>query len=103
MVVNTAMLGLGDAKFGAGGWLIYWPLWAAMFSPPIFTASFIAEARWQTPPNDRLWFLAGTLASYLVAMEISFVNDIQLPAIGIELVILASITVLVGRAWLKRA
>jgi hypothetical protein len=103
MVTNTTLLGLSDPKFGTNGWVFYWPLWGGMFLPLVFVASFVAEARWQSPSNVRLSFLAGTLASYVVAMEISFVNDFQLPAIAIVLVILAIITVLIGRMWLKRA
>ena len=101
MVVNTTVLGLGDPKFGAGGWLIYWPVWGVMFLPPIFVASFVAEKWWGTR-RVLLRFFGLTLATYLVAMEISFLNDIQLPTLAIELLILATLTVLLGRAWLRR-
>jgi hypothetical protein len=101
MLMNTGLLGLGDPKFGAGGWIIYWPLWGAMFLPPVFVASFVVELWWPAVSRTALHFLIGTLATYLAAMEVSFLLDLQLPTLGIELAVLCVATVAVARKWLR--
>jgi len=99
MIANTTVFGLGDPKFGAGGWLIYWPVWGVAFLPPIFVASLLAELWWRSTLQRLLQFLGVTLGAYLAAMEISFVVDIQWPALVAELVVLCGATVFLARNW----
>ena len=101
MIVNTGVLGLGDPKFGAGGWLIYWPLWGIMFSPLVFIASFVAEMWWRSTPKPLLQFFGITLLAFLCAMEASFIADAQLPTLGVELLVLGTLTVVFARRWFR--
>ena len=39
MFTNTAILGLGDPKFGAAGWQLYWPAWGFIFAPAALCAA----------------------------------------------------------------
>jgi len=101
MVANTLVFGLGDPKFGAGGWIIYWPLWGVMFAPPVFVASFVAEVWWRSAPRRLLQFFAVTLSAYLGAMEVSFALDVQLPTLSIEIAVLCVATVFFARKWFR--
>lgn len=101
MVANTVALGLGDPKFGAGGWIIYWPLWGAMFAPPVFAASFVAEVWWRSTPRRLLQFFAVTLGANLIAMEVSFALDVLLPTLGIEIAVLCVAIIVFARKWFR--
>lgn len=101
MVANTVAFGFGDPKFGAGGWIIYWPLWGVMFAPPVFVASFVAEVWWRSTPRRLLQFLAVTLGANLVAMEVSFALDVLLPTLGIEIAVLCVATIVFARKWFR--
>ena len=101
MILNTAVFGLGDPKFGAGGWIIYWPLWGVMFAPPVFVASFVAEVWWRSTPRRLLQFFAVTLGAYLGALEVSFALDVLLPTLGIEIAVLCIATVVFARKWFR--
>ena len=101
MIVNTVVLGLGDAKFGAGGWLIYWPVWGGMFLPLVFVASFVAEIWWRSTSKRLLQFFGITLLVFLCAMEASFITDMQLPALGLELLLLSVLTVAFASKWFR--
>jgi len=102
MIANTTVFGLGDSKFGAAGWMIYWPAWGIVFLPPIFVASLLAEVWWRSTLQRLLRFFGVTLGAYLAAMEISFIVDIQWPALVGELVVLCGVTVLFARKWFAK-
>jgi len=102
MVANTTVFGLGDPKFGAGGWILYWPLWGAFYLPPFFAASFFAEVWWCSTPRRLFHFFAVTLVVYLAAMEISFTLDILIPTLAVEVGILCVATVVFARKWFRK-
>lgn len=56
MVVNTTMPGLGDPKFGPTGWPLYWPLWAACFSPAVLVASIARNTGRAVQPSSWLFW-----------------------------------------------
>jgi hypothetical protein len=99
MVANTTVFGLGDPKFGAGGWLIYWPIWGVFYLPSVFVASLLAELWWRSTPQRLLYFFAFTLGAYLAAMEVSFVMDVQWQALLVEVALLSIATVILARKW----
>jgi hypothetical protein len=101
MITNTAVLGLGDPKFGAWGWMLYWPIWGAVYFVPIAVAGFTAERWWPSTPRRLLRFLGATLAIVLVAMEVSFLLDIGLEALVIELAILSVAVFIYARMYLR--
>jgi len=75
MVLNTAVFGLGDPKFGASGWQIYWPLWGTMFLPLALIGAVIT---WAAPADPqvlrRVYLVFWSLL--LIAVELSFALDV---------------------------
>lgn len=102
MIANTTVFGLGDPKFGAAGWIVYWPAWGIVFFPPIFVAGLLAELSWRSTLQRLLQFFGVTLGATLAAMEISFIVDIQWPALIVELVVLCGVTVFFARKWFAK-
>jgi len=96
MIVNTAALGLGDPKFGSEGWHLYWPLWAAVFSPVVIVVILVRTVN--RPIHRSSWrFYLLALVVILVAMEASFVVDLGWSAALAELTVLCIGAYVFGR------
>jgi hypothetical protein len=87
MYANTNWFGLGDVKFGADGWMLYWPLWAIFFSPIVLAAVFIAWS-FRFPGVRGIAFFLACLLTTLASLEISFVLDVSAPIVLFECVLL---------------
>lgn len=72
MLANTRLLGLGDPKWGPDGWLYYWPMWVAFYTP--VALSVLAQSL--RLPEPALWrFFGPLLAVLVVTIEVSFLLD----------------------------
>ena len=80
MYMNTVWFGLGDYKFGEGGWTFYWPIWSVCYAPIALPAIVIAWI-FDLPEPRRAALLWGSLLITLVSLELSFRQDIQLPGL----------------------
>jgi hypothetical protein len=91
MWVNTAVLCLGDPKFGGGcgGFDLYFPLWALFYTPIVATALLLTwSGKVRHLPRIRAKLLCAYLVLIMSALEWSFVTDSQWPILLIEWVIL---------------
>jgi hypothetical protein len=86
MMLNTVALGLGDPKFGSEGWRLYWPLWAAFYSPALLVA--LLSCVYMGLERFVAFYIVA-LAVILTTMELSFIFDISAVAALIELVVLS--------------
>jgi hypothetical protein len=85
--VNTAVLCLGDPKFGygCGGFDLYFMVWAVSYAPIAVTALLLTwVGRVRRHPRVRAGLLLAYLVLIMSALEWSFVNDIEWPAMLIE-------------------
>jgi hypothetical protein len=101
MYANTAWFGLGDVKFGAGGWELYWPFWAGFYAP-VAIAAVIAAWRSGLPAGPQAAHLWGYLVVILACVEVSFLLDIAWPAAVVEWGLLAAVFFAAAGAWRKR-
>ena len=101
MYANTAWFGLGDVKFGTGGWELYWPLWAGFYAPVAITA-VIAAWRSGLPEDPQAALLWGYLVVIFTCIEVSFLLDIAWPALLAEWALLAAAFFATARAWRER-
>ena len=90
MYANTTLFGLGDAKFGSGGWELYWPLWSAFYAPLILCA-LIAAGTSQMPAGRAVGLLWAFLALILAVMEVSFILDIHWTILIVEWTVLSAV------------
>ncbi len=83
MYANTVWWGLGDIKFGEGGWELYWPLWSVFYAPIAIVAIVVA---WLTrlPTYKQATLLWLFFLMTLTALEISFCLDIAAPVLIAE-------------------
>ena len=88
MVANTTTLGLGDPKFGPGGWRFYWPVWAVIFAPPVLVIVCHRLADRGRPKSEWGFYLT-SLVSILAAMEGSFLLDLHWAAVLPEVIVLS--------------
>ncbi|MCY2987153.1 MAG: hypothetical protein NTY19_04695 [Planctomycetota bacterium] len=98
MYANTAWFGLGDVKFGTGGWELYWPLWAGGYAPVAITA-VISVWRSGLPEGPQVALLWGYLVVIFTCMEVSFLLDIDWPTVLAEWALLAAVFFAIARAW----
>ena len=80
MWVNTAVLCLGDPKFGGGcgGFDLYFPVWALFYTPVVMTALILTwSGKVRHLPGIRTKLLCAYLVLILSTLEWSFVNDSQ--------------------------
>ena len=82
MYANTAWLGLGDRKLGTEGWRFYWGLWSFFFSPVCIGAM---AAAWLAGRQSRVFLLAWFFVITMIAMDLSFLMDISLPGLQVEM------------------
>ena len=95
MYLNTAWFRMGDVKFGADGWELYWPLWALFYCPPALIG-LIVGWRSQLPARFKTVLLWSFLVTIFAILEVSFVLDIQWQILIIEWVVLAA-----GFFWIE--
>src|SRR5262245_23689768 len=98
---NTTWFGLGDLKFGAGGWIFYWPIWVVFFAP-IALAAVVVTWCFRFPGLKGIAFIWICLLATLASLEISFVSDVKLPGLFMEWILLPIAFVLlagVARSW----
>jgi hypothetical protein len=102
MYANTAWFGLGDVKFGADGWQLYWPLWSLFYAPVAFAALVAALCSGVAPRSKKAGLLWASFILILASMEVSFALDVELPVLLVEWVVLAAAFFGAGAVWSDR-
>lgn len=96
MYANTVWFGLGDVKFGASGWELYWPLWSVFYAPIAVAAIAIV---WCSGLSDkkRVGLLWLSLMVTLASLEMSFFLDIDWRVLLTEWLALPLVFIQMGR------
>ncbi len=89
MYANTNYLNMGDEKFDEDGWILYWPLWSVVYTPPLLTGFVFIWTR--RDPRGGVALHVAYLLLVLAVMEVSFVADIHWPLLIAEYVGLAAV------------